>query len=367
MQAFLSHLPAMIRLGLGTPPSFGKPSRPSDLACKKGLTNHSDTPTVSTSTTTSASFDGWVWFQNEAYSLPEVFWPPSAALGGCSGPTLRRGSEDFSFQPPSNPINIRGPEGNAVFPGLDEPFVFHPPSLRSLTPRQFQCNWPRCVKVGSFGSVEEWKKHMKEHARCVRNSWKPLEPCCWYGCSSKARHKTSKLFEDHLNNIHINPLICTVEGCKHKKPFRGKADLQRHISSVHIEGLKSRCPFPRCMSEGKDFSRKDKLISHLREIHDTDPCPFSHCSGELNPMTDSTAKHIGKLHGEFECALKSCRRSVSQFCERGFLEHLELDHNMRWEVVLKTRDIVKSLGNGSLRDEHILSTQADDCSLCSCS
>ncbi|KAF8863594.1 hypothetical protein BDZ45DRAFT_105030 [Acephala macrosclerotiorum] len=323
-----------------------------------------DSPLVSTSTTASPSFDGWAWLQNEAYFLPEVLWPPNDALGGCSGPSLRRGSGDYSFQPPSRSVNLSGLEGQAVFPDRDETVVFHSPILRSSTPRQFQCDWPRCVKAGSFSSVEAWKNHIKEHARSVRNSWKPLEPCCWYGCPSKARHKTSKLFEDHLNNIHINPLICTVEGCKHKKPFRGKADLQRHISSVHIDGVKSRCPFPRCMSEGRDFSRKDKLISHLREIHDTDPCPFSHCIGGLNPMIDSTAKHIGKLHGEFECGLRSCRRSLSQFCERGFLEHLQLDHNMRWELVLKTRDAAKSLGSGTIRDEHIMSMEVEDCSVC---
>lgn len=207
---------------------------------------------------------------------------------------------------------------------------------------------------------------MKGHARSVRSIWKPSQPCSWHGCPSKARHKAAKQFEDHLNNIHINPLVCTVEGCKHKTPFRGKADLQRHINSVHINGIKAKCPFRKCASEGRDFSRKDKLVLHLRVIHDTDPCPFAHCMVVLDPRKDSTAQHFSKLHGDFECALGSCKAHVSQFCESGFLEHLQLDHKMAWESVLKARDMAKKTERRALSDEHIrlMCTEVYDCTVC---
>ncbi|KAE8452852.1 hypothetical protein EG329_013124 [Mollisiaceae sp. DMI_Dod_QoI] len=320
----------------------------------------SDSPRVSTSTITFPSISGSIFPENEASSMSEVeLWKP---LGIWSGPHSRQGSGDCHIQSPSSFADFLSLEDGFVRPDPDAPVAFLPTFVESSASRNFQCDWPQCPQKGPFTGVEGWKSHKKDHARAIHKSWKPFQQCSWHGCPSKARYKTTKLFEDHLNNIHINPLICTIEGCRHKKPFRGKADLQRHINSVHMDGSKLRCPFSKCTTEGRDFSRKDKLISHLREIHDTDHCPYSHCVEELNPMTDSTAKHIGKLHGEFECALRSCKKSTSQFCERGFLDHLQLDHNMNWETVLRTRDIAKIFGDKTLRDEHIIDVR--DCNIC---
>ncbi|CZR58450.1 uncharacterized protein PAC_08342 [Phialocephala subalpina] len=241
----------------------------------------------------------------------------------------------------------------------------------SSTSREFRCDWPQCSKL-EFTTAEEHKLHTKFHAREVRNRWQPSSPnnkCTWHSCTSQARLKTSKLFEDHISNIHINPLICTRDGCKHKTPFRGKADLQRHIDSVHNNVPKIRCPYEACsLSDEKSFCRKDKLICHLRKVHDTDPCPYDHSANCLISSTEfceSTARHIGKVHGEYECALKSCEGTRSQFSEEGLLEHLQLGHDIRWEMVLKIRDVVKKVDGRVLRDGHLRGKyEIPDCTSC---
>lgn len=176
------------------------------------------------------------------------------------------------------------------------------------------------------------------------------------------------MLEDHISNIHINPLLCTRNGCKHRTPFRGKADLQRHIDTVHGKAPKIRCPYRRCQSsEAKLYSRKDKLISHLRDVHDTDPCPHNHCVSSMFSSPDScesTAKHIGKMHGEYECALRSCSGTRSQFSEESFMAHLQLHHEIKWERVLKTKDLAKRAGR-VLREEHVVGQfEFSDCTSC---
>ncbi|CZR51030.1 uncharacterized protein PAC_00905 [Phialocephala subalpina] len=238
------------------------------------------------------------------------------------------------------------------------------------TSRVPSCDWPECSHL-EFSTTEEHKIHTKAHACDVRKCWRSSEPfnrCTWHKCSSQARLKTSKLFEDHINNIHINPLLCTRDGCKHKTPFRGKADLQRHIDSVHGNTPKIRCPYQTCQSSSeKPYSRKDKLINHLRKAHDTDRCPYHHCVSSMFSSPDdceSTAKHIGKMHGEYECALKSCFNTRSQFSEESLMAHLQLHHDMNWEWVLKTRDIAKREGR-ILRDQHLVGQfEFSDCTSC---
>lgn len=237
--------------------------------------------------------------------------------------------------------------------------------------RELRCEWPQCSKL-EFSNAEEHKFHTKVHAREVRNSWKPSgsnNKCTWHNCTSKARLKTSKLFEDHISNIHINPLICSRDGCTHKTPFRGKADLQRHIDSVHEIIAKIKCPYPECqISDEKSFCRKDKLICHLRKAHASDPCPYNHCASSIAlciDACDDTARHIGKMHGEYECALKSCLGTRSQFSEEGMLEHLQLNHNIRWEMVLKIRDVIKKIDGKVLKDDHLRGRfEVSNCTSC---
>jgi len=136
-----------------------------------------------------------------------------------------------------------------------------------------------------------------------------------------------KSFEAHLNNIHVNPLVCTVEHCKHRKPFRANHDLQRRIATAHNPYAKYVCPYESCADRRRGFSLKDKWLSHLREHHDTEWCPFTHCPLRQEhppPHSQSTSKHIGKAHSNLECALKSCEGKISRFSETQLLEHLEI-------------------------------------------
>lgn len=241
------------------------------------------------------------------------------------------------------------------------------PSTREIPSsiKPLSCDWPPCSSL-EFITQEEQKRHIKCHAHDVRTDWKPSSKCSWYRCSSKACHKDLKSFENHLNNIHVNPLVCTVESCTHGKPFRGKPDLQRHIDTAH--GLKRfRCRFEYCGLYKKQFSRKDKWMSHVRDFHDTQPCPYDHCRWEVsNTFSESLAKHLGKTHGNFECALKVCKGSVSHFSEKALAEHLQVCHNIGWNQVLRAKDAAKATGVFVLGVEHIPAhTEVFQCSHCS--
>ncbi|KAE9378655.1 hypothetical protein N431DRAFT_146499 [Stipitochalara longipes BDJ] len=177
--------------------------------------------------------------------------------------------------------------------------------------------------------------------------------CTWNGCTTKAKYKTEKLFEQHLVNIHINPLVCTVKDCNYTKPFRAKHDLQRHIDTAHSGTSKYRCHFESCT---KGFARKDKWIKHMFDHHDTEPCPYAHCPEDnfVPGVGKSTTEHIAKLHGMFECGLDSCSDGkASGFSDTALSEHLQVAHNMEWATVLKSRACAKSKKDSTVRIDHI--------------
>lgn len=234
--------------------------------------------------------------------------------------------------------------------------------------RAFRCDWPQCSSLVYLSNGEERKRHDKLHAQEMSNSWEKGQRCPWPKCSSNATHKSRNLFEVHLNNIHVNPLVCTVEHCKHRKPFRANHDLQRHIATAHNPYAKYVCPYESCADRCRGFSRKDKWLSHLREHHNTEWCPFAHCPLRQEhplPHSQSTSKHIGKAHSNLECALKSCEGKISRFSETQLLEHLELHHAMEWALGLKARNTMKAFGDHTLRSEHLLhEVPVCDCKIC---
>jgi hypothetical protein len=232
--------------------------------------------------------------------------------------------------------------------------------------RDLRCDWPHCFSLGVFDSVEKHKSHIKHHAQEVSSKWSPGRKCTWHKCSSKASHRSRNLFEAHLNNIHINPLVCTVKDCKHKTPFRANHDLQRHIATAHNVDSKYTCPFTSCASRG--FIRKDKWMSHVKGHHDTELCPYAHCQRHTEniPLHQrSISKHIGKAHSSFECALKSCKGKISRFAESQLLEHLQIHHGMEWALVLNARDMVKADGGRTLTSDHLKQdSEVRDCKIC---
>ncbi|GFF52939.1 hypothetical protein IFM51744_07976 [Aspergillus udagawae] len=83
----------------------------------------------------------------------------------------------------------------------------------------------------------------------------PLQPIR----QDEARQTAGNLLP--VRNAH---LVCKWEGCTYKKPFNRKADLSRHVESMHI-APRSYC----CLAEGcyRLFSRKDKRDAHMLERH----------------------------------------------------------------------------------------------------
>ena len=239
-----------------------------------------------------------------------------------------------------------------------------PSSFQFSPSRGFECKWKGCTSGDTYITIEEHRSHVKSHAESAREAWKFQKKgkrtdtgmrCTWQGCTTKAKHKSEKLFEQHLVNIHINPLVCTVKHCKHTKPFRGNHDLQRHIATAHAGKSKYHCPFNFCSVADKGFPRKDKWIKHLQDHHRTEPCPYAHCLDDtfVACQEKTTADHIAKTHGIFECGLGSCEEKVSGFSDAALSEHLQVAHDMDWAFVLKAREHAKEMRNSTLRFEHL--------------
>lgn len=197
------------------------------------------------------------------------------------------------------------------------------------------------------------------------------------------------IFERHMQNYHINPLMCTEPGCTHRKPFGRKGDLNRHFSSVHKGERPFKCPVKGCRENTHGFTRRYKLQQHRAEKHHLFRCTLTHCSAKV--QEGSEHEHLAKDHGEFECALGACQaRGESQFKTSSLNAHLELEHGL-WPkglISFSFGSIMKAWGTTTVlpgnirflldlltdREVHVGSTSAGpsdnvfqirDCSVCS--
>jgi hypothetical protein len=160
--------------------------------------------------------------------------------------------------------------------------AFHEPT--ALTPKPIltpatpwgKCGWNGCQKPHPN---DDLGAHLETHSRDALARWVPRSTCTWQDCKSKAKFKTARQLNIHLENIHTKPLLCTRSRCTHKRPFRNKHELERHNSSKHSAERPWECPFDYCPSETRAFARKDKLLKHIREVqHENDAfCPHIHC------------------------------------------------------------------------------------------
>ncbi|RYO81889.1 hypothetical protein DL766_002103 [Monosporascus sp. MC13-8B] len=71
-------------------------------------------------------------------------------------------------------------------------------------------------------------------------------------------------------SMHLN--VCLEPGCK-SKPFRRKADLDRHYQQMHWDSsIKPSfpCDYPKCTRSANPFSRSDHYRDHCRDYHRED-------------------------------------------------------------------------------------------------
>lgn len=243
--------------------------------------------------------------------------------------------------------------------------VTHPP--KQSTAPGLRCKYHGC-KSGTFQAMCDLKLHHKEHSSQVLAKWKEGQPCGWPKCHSKAVFKSPRMLQTHLDNIHVNPLLCSVKSCTHKFPFRSNYDLKRHMRTVHsaAQGMLFVCPYLECEKEPKEFVRKDKWLNHLRTCHESDTCPLNHCdAGKRDGLLSQVeiVEHIQKCHGYYECGLGSCSlQPQSKFAEFELLKHLELKHGVPFGDLGAARNAAKLASDRTVRSKDV--TDCVDCVCC---
>lgn len=189
--------------------------------------------------------------------------------------------------------------------------------------------------------------------------------CPWKGCTSRARFPNPRALNNHLNNIHLKPLVCDVEGCGYQKPFRNKYDLERHRQTAHLRARNHECPFEKCQKLG--FARKDKLWVHIRELHDSsssasDSCPVIHCGRDV---ATHISEHMQKEHGSFECGLRNCGTRQSRFTEVQLENHLRDAHGVYSGEASRAVAAAKKVSDKTVRRENLcIDTKVRDCVVC---
>ncbi|TVY89035.1 Zinc finger protein [Lachnellula willkommii] len=171
----------------------------------------------------------------------------------------------------------------------------------SLGQSRFNCDWPACnSKEASTCNLSRSQHVSAVHIQAVLHD--TSGSCTWPGCL-KSELDTRKKLETHVTNIHIDPLRCTVTGCKRTEPFGRKGDLERHIASVHKHGRTWKCADKGCKRHTNGFSRKDKLNEHKRTTgHGAIRCPCNHCHWHTHNLRYFLTKaelssHINDRHG----------------------------------------------------------------------
>lgn len=203
----------------------------------------------------------------------------------------------------------------------------------------------------------------------ISSAGTPLGPpykCTEANCRSKALYKTLSQFRQHVRNIHQEPLLCTVLGCTHKRPFGKQADLNRHVTSKHETTISFFCDDESCPAHIDGFKRKDKLLKHLREDHPQVQCTQTHCSATVADFQQQS--HMEEAHGPFECALGRCRSSPPSNFTRAQLErHLKDHHKMSYDCIVGIKLRMQS-SDLDVRSDHLLISpgKADrmKCSVC---
>lgn len=163
----------------------------------------------------------------------------------------------------------------------------------------------------------------------------------------------------------MNPLVCTYPQCTRTDPFGKQCDLRRHIETVHETSSNHICPVESCEANIKGFARKDKLLNHIREVHDNFRCPYNHCYATVLEMEQEA--HLLQSHGLYECALGACENGVaSRFAKNGLQRHVRRQHNMTFDPAKSLMSRVEKTKDKTARSSQIRRIRKfHDCSSCS--
>lgn len=199
----------------------------------------------------------------------------------------------------------------------------------------FSCGWKGC-ESGHYvlrADGAEAKQDLTIHKNILLQSWKGPTTCDWSNCSSSRVFKDKYTLNEHLTNIHVTPLCCSITGCS-VGPFGKKSDLNRHTATIHGKTAFF-CPIESCESKSTGFPRKDKLVKHMREEHDNVRCSLNHCGAVI--LDGQQEEHIQNYHGEWECALMACQRGQpSHFTVERARLHLIGVHKMNPTTALSS-------------------------------
>lgn len=232
------------------------------------------------------------------------------------------------------------------------------------------CHYVGCTST-PFRTTCDLKVHLKSHLHETLNQWSdgPKQHCNWPNCTSKAMFKSKKALQTHLENIHIDPLLCPETNCTYRGPFRSNYDLQRHIRSIHHgeKEVQFQCPFPECGDFPKTFIRRDKWLNHLRSGHDDSACPLNHCEAWAAGTQSKLVEHIKNSHGNFECGLGSCMsQPASRFAKFELMRHLEFHHGIQHGDINTAQNAAIHARDRTVRLENLPKMMSwKDCWLCS--
>jgi hypothetical protein len=158
--------------------------------------------------------------------------------------------------------------------------------------------------------------------------------CIWPKCSSKVLFKWPSSLRTHINNVHLYPLVCTFPRCSHTSAFGKQHDLDRHMSTIHNPTGAHTCPVETCDRNINGFSRKDKLMKHMREAHVNFKCPLNHCV--VTVVENQTESHIQEAHGDYECGFGACgNAAASRFTRDSVNRHLRRVHGLDYDDLLR--------------------------------
>jgi hypothetical protein len=97
----------------------------------------------------------------------------------------------------------------------------------------------------------------------------------------------------HIQSKRVKSNVCTHAGCE--SAFARKADLERHISVVHIKRKNYWCRALRCQKKNSHaFTRKDKYIEHLRKHHSGEEIS---CLDQRSPKSKEQIQSLLKTSG----------------------------------------------------------------------